>query len=298
MEVEMRSEHINEQPTRRASTPRLFRPWQGSVLRWLVALIWLFVTLFPIYWLLNVVFSPPGSAVAIEPRLLPTSIGAGMGKFQEITADASFGQAYLVSFLYATLQILGILIVTSLAAYEFALFEFPGKNFLFLLALSSMMVPPAVTLIPLFRTVAWLGWLNSFQGLAIPGMASALSLFIMRQHMEDIPIDLIDAAEIDGASHFQTFRYVALPLAKNALVMVGIVAFVFTWSNFLWPLVVTNSPRMYTVSVLIAGLSASQSFTPIDKVIGAYFLAMLPPVLIYLFLQRFILESITLSGFE
>jgi multiple sugar transport system permease protein len=298
METDLRTRSARIEPKGRARMRFWNTPPLGFIWRWLPALAWLFITLFPVYWLFNVVFLPSGSAVAIQPQLFPTSLSAGFEKLGEIAANTSFGHAYLVSFIFASLQIFGMLVITSLAAYEFALFDFPGKNFLFLLALSSMMVPPAITLIPLFRMIASIHWINTFQGLAVPGMASALSLFIMRQHMEEIPVDLIDAAEIDGASHFQTFRYVAVPLSKNALLTVGIVAFVYAWSSYLWPLVVANSPNMYTVSVLVAGLSATRSYTTIDQVIGAYFLAMLPPVLIYLFLQRFIMENVTLSGFE
>jgi len=270
----------------------------GNILKWVLALAWLVISIFPIYWLFNVVFSPPGMAASLSPRLFPTSFSAGITKITQMADTGSFLHAYVITFYYAIVQILGILIITSMAAYEFALFKFPGKDVLFIIAISAMMVPQAVTLIPLFRMVSSFHWVNTIQGLAFPGMASALSLFIMRQYMEDIPKDLIDAASIDGASHLGTFRYVAIPLARNAMFTVGTLAFVFAWGNYLWPLLVSTSPNWYPVSVLTAGMSSAHTYNTIDQVIGAYFLASIPPVLVYIFLQRFIINSIALTGIK
>lgn len=270
----------------------------GNSFKWIVAIAWLVVSIFPIYWLFNVVFSPSGMAASLTPRLFPTSFTAGFTKIAQVADTGSFLHAYLITFYYAIVQILGILLITSLAAYEFALFKFPGKDVLFIVAISAMMVPQAVTLIPLFRMVSSFHWVNTIQGLAFPGMASALSLFIMRQYMEDVPKDLIDAASIDGASHLGTFRYVALPLARNALFTVGTLAFVFAWGNYLWPLMVGTSPSWYTVSVLTAGMSSAHTYNTIDQVIGAFFLASIPPVVVYIFLQRFIINSIALTGLK
>ncbi len=139
-----------------------------------------------------------------------------------------------------------------MAAYEFAQYEFPGKNFLFILALSALMVPFVVTLIPTYRIVAELRWLNSIQGLAIPGMASAFALFLLRQFMENLPKDLLDAARVDGATHFGVYRFVALPLSSNGLVTMGVLGFMFAWGNFIWPLVINSKAQWYTVSLAVS----------------------------------------------
>lgn len=221
-----------------------------------------------------------------------------MVKIQQILAKGPFLKATMTSFVYAYFQIAGMLLVTSLAAYEFSLFDFPGKNVLFTLALTGMMVPLAVTIIPMFRVVVALKWVNTMAGLAVPGMASALSLFIIKQLMEDIPRELIEAAEIDGASHFRIYWNIVLPQSINALLTVSILTFVYVWGSFLWPLIVSNKPDGYTISVLVASLSGTTAYTPIDQLVAAYFLAAIPPVLVYIFLQRFIVDSVARSGIK
>lgn len=268
------------------------------IIRWLIVLVCAAIVIFPIYWLFNVVFSPPGMAVAITPRLYPTSFSAGIEKIQQVLTKGPFLNSLGVSFLYASFQVIGILVVTSLAAYEFSLCKFPGKNVLFIIALSGMMVPLAVMAIPLYRVIVALKWMNTLQALAVPGMASALSLFIIKQYMENIPVELIEAAKIDGASNFKTFLFIVLPQSINALLTVGIINFVFAWGNFLWPLLVSNKPGSYTASVLVAMLSATTAYTPIDQLVAAYLLVTIPPVLVFIFLQRYIVESVTISGIK
>jgi len=268
------------------------------IVRWTLAIICMVVALFPIYWLINVVFSPPGMAIAITPRLFPTSFLDGIIKIQQMMAKGPFVGSIINSFVFATVQILGMLLICSLAAYEFALFNFPGKNVLFLIALSGMMVPLAVTIIPMFRIVASLKWINTIQGLAVPGMASALSLFIIKQFLEDIPRELIEAAEMDGASHFGIYWHIVLPQSINALATVGILNFVFAWGSFLWPMLVVNKPGSYTISVLVTSFAGSAAYTPIDQLVAAYLIAAIPPILVYIFLQRFIVQSIAMTGIK
>lgn len=173
-----------------------------SLIRWVIALLWVIVAVFPLWYTFSVVFSPPG--VPVTQQFYPSSFRAGIVKVIDVVTQENLNiiRASGITFLFAGLQVIGMILVTSLAAYEFALFEFPGKKVLFMVALSSLMIPAAVTLIPLYKIAINLNWLNTFQGLAVPGMASALALFIFRQFMESLPRELIDAAEIDGASHF------------------------------------------------------------------------------------------------
>lgn len=266
--------------------------------RYLIAFLILIIVLFPLYWVLNVVFAPPGSTIVVTQKFYPTSLSAGIEKIIDVIKLGPFSRAYFVTLLYASLQISGMLIITSMASFEFALFNFPGKNALFILALSAMMVPQAVTILPLFKFISALGWVNTLQGLAVPSMATSLYLFILKQYMEEIPLELIEAATIDGVSHFGIYRHIVLPLSKNALFTVSILSFVFAWGNFLWPIIVSNSPKWYTISVLVAGLSAKTSYTTTDQVVTAYLLASIPPIIIYIFLQRFIIDSVAMSGIK
>ncbi len=276
---------------RKRSTP-------GNILKWTVAVFWLVITVFPIWWMFNVVFSKGGEQVALSPRLYPTSLPGGIANIQAVLSGTPFLRNYLISFAFAFVQITGMLLVCSMAAYEFALFRFPAKDMVFLMALSAIMVPQVVTLIPTYRIVVKLGWLNTIQGLAIPGVASAFGLFLLRQFMENLPRELLDAAEIDGASHFGVYWHVALPLSWNGLITLSVLGFMFVWGSYLWPLVVATKAEWYTVSVAVASYLNPQSWLTINVVMAASFLGAVPPILIYIALQRYIVEGIALTGLK
>ncbi len=161
------------------------------------------MALFPIWWMFNIVFSEPGIPIAINPRLYPTSLTAGIENIKAGAChEAHVIDAYMHSLEYSFLTIIGSLLLTSMAAFEFALFEFPGKKYLFGIILLALMIPTAVTLVPTYLLVAKLGWVNKMQGLVVPGLASAFGLFMLTQFFRDIPRELMDAAQIDGANSF------------------------------------------------------------------------------------------------
>jgi len=282
----------------RRAAPALAGLKPGPLLRWAFALLWFVVTVVPVWWMFNIVFTAGGVPIAINPRLYPTSIPAGIENIAYIVTQTPILHSFMISFTYAFVQILGMLVVVPMAAYEFALFRFPGRNALFLLALSALMVPGAVTLIPLYKLVSSLGWLNTLQGLAVPWMASPFALFVFKQFMETLPRELLDAAEIDGASHFTTYRSIALPLSLNAAVTLSVLTFMSSWGNFIWPLVVANKPDWYTVSLTVAQFYQPSSHATIEVVMTAAFMAALPPIVFYAFLQRYIIQGIALTGLK
>jgi multiple sugar transport system permease protein len=269
-----------------------------DILRWLVALLWVVVAVFPLWYTFSVVFSPPG--VPVTQQFFPSSFSAGIEKITAVLTQTNLNilKASGVTLLYAALQVAGMIFVTSLAAYEFALFDFPGKNFLFILALSSLMMPAVVTLIPLFQVTIQLNWLNTLQGLAVPGMASALALFIFRQFMESLPHELIDAGEIDGASHFAIYRLIIMPLSANAVLTVTVWAFVNAWANYIWPLVILTKPEMFTVSLVAAAQVGQRSWTTVDFAMATYLISAIPPILLYVFLQRYIIQGFSTTGLK
>ncbi|WP_244540211.1 carbohydrate ABC transporter permease [Kaistia soli] len=267
-----------------------------TILKWALALSIAAVALFPIWWMVNVVFALPGEPVSLNPRLWPTSIPAGIDKIRLILTETDFLRAYGISLLYAVLTIAGVLIIGSLAAFEFALFDFPGRKLLFGIVMLSLMVPTAVTIIPTYLLTSQLGWLNTMQGLVIPGVASAFGLFMLIQFMRAIPMDMIEAARLDGASHFQVYWHVALPLCSNALVTLAILTFMQTWGNYMWPLIVSSRPEMYTVGQVVGLFNSPLSHQTVDTVMTANLLAAIPPLLFFLIFQRKIVEGIAMSG--
>jgi len=269
-------------------------PW--VLVKWLAAFSIAIVMVFPIWWMVNVVFADPGVPLSLNPRLYPTSLSAALENIQRILNETNYLRAYYVSVAYTILTIAGVLIIGSLAAFEFALFDFPGKRILFALVMLSLMVPTAATLIPTYLLVSKIGWVNSLQGLVVPGLASAFGLFLLTQFMRSIPREMLEAARLDGATHFQLYRFIVLPLSKTALVTLAILTFMRTWGNFIWPLVISQKPDMFTVSQVVSLLNASNSHTTVDVVMTANLLAALPPLIFFLIFQRQIVEGIASSG--
>ncbi|GAP13071.1 carbohydrate ABC transporter membrane protein 2, CUT1 family [Longilinea arvoryzae] len=270
----------------------------SQVLKWIVAMIILIVMVFPIWWMFNVVFTEPGVPISINPRLYPSSLQAGIDNISQVLSDSKILHAFLISIGYVVFQVIGILLLSSMAAFEFALFKFPGKRFLFMLALLSMMIPAAVTLVPTYLLVVKIGWLNTLQGLVVPGLASAFGLFMMTQFMENLPRELFDAGEIDGLNHFGLFWQIALPLSKNAIITLAILQFVRTWGNYIWPLVIASNQQAYTISQVVGLYNNPMTYTTVNVIMATNLLATLPTILFYFFFQRFILEGIAMTGIK
>jgi ABC-type glycerol-3-phosphate transport system permease component len=267
-----------------------------TILKWAIALCAVVVATFPIWWMVNVVFAHPGEPVSINPRLYPTSLTAGLEKIRMILAETDYLRAYYTSLAYSLLTIAGVLLIGSMAAFEFALFEFPGKRLMFAVVMVSLMVPTAVTIVPTYLLTAKLGWLNTMQGLVVPGLASAFGLFMLIQFMKTLPREMLEAARLDGATHFQLYLYFALPLSRNALVTLAILTFMRTWGNFTWPLIVAPNPEIYTVGQVVGLFNSPFSHQTVDVVMTANLLAALPPLIFFLIFQRKIVEGIAMSG--
>lgn len=273
---------------------RRFTLW--TALKWALAIAIALVAVFPIWWMINVVFAQAGEPVSLNPRLWPTSFSAGLDKIQTIFAETGYLRAYGISILYALLTIAGVLLVGSLAAFEFSLFEFPGRKLLFGVVLLALMVPTAVTIIPTYVLTSRLGWLNTMEGLVVPGLASAFGLFMLVQFMRAIPRDMIEAARLDGAGHFQIYWHVVLPLCRNALVTLAILTFIQTWGNYMWPLIIGTKEELYTVGQVVGLFNSPLSHHTVDTVMTANLLAAVPPLIFFLIFQRQIVQGIAMSG--
>jgi multiple sugar transport system permease protein len=273
---------------------RRFTVW--TALKWVLAIAIALLAVFPIWWMINVVFAQAGEPVSLNPRLWPTSLSAGIDKIQTIFAQTGYLRAYGISILYALLTIAGVLLVGSLAAFEFSLFDFPGRKLLFGVVLLALMVPTAVTIIPTYVLTSRLGWLNTMEGLVVPGLASAFGLFMLVQFMRAIPKDMIEAARLDGAGHFQIYWHVVLPLCRNALVTLAILTFIQTWGNYMWPLIVGTKEELYTVGQVVGLFNSPLSHHTVDTVMTANLLAAVPPLIFFLIFQRQIVQGIAMSG--
>jgi multiple sugar transport system permease protein len=275
-----------------------FRFNLGTSINWFFALVFLVMALFPIWWMFNITFSEPGVPIAINPRLYPTSFSAGIENIRQVLSQANVLSAYAHSLEYAFLTVIGSLLLSSMAAFEFALFDFPGKKILFTLVLVALMIPTAVTLVPTYLLVADLGWVNKMEGLVVPGLASAFGLFMLTQFFEDIPRELMDAALIDGDNHFGVYWHVVLPLSQNALATMAILTFMTTWGNYIWPMVIAKNNDIITVSQMINWYNDPNSFMTVNLMMTAFLLAAVLPIIIYLIFQRQIIQGISITGLK
>lgn len=192
---------------------------------------------------------------------------------------------------------LGVLI-SAMAGFAFARFNFRFKNLLFIIILSTFMVPLEAIIIPLYSMVKSLGWLYTWQGLIIPGLANGLVIFLFKQFFEEIPQDLIDAALIDGASWFRIFSRIIIPISKPVLISGALVVFVGTWNSFFWPLIVAPNPELRVVTVAIAASSQTEHVTIWPALFGGTVIATIIPILLIFPFQRYYIKGIATTGIK
>ena len=251
------------------------------------------VMLLPFAWMLSTSLKTPPETFTYPPIWIPKTIA--WDNYAKTIAAMPFGRFYLNSLIVTVSVTLLQILTSSLAAFAFARLRFRGRNALFLLYLATLMIPFQVTMIPNFIIVRLLGWYDTYQALILPPAFSAFSTFLLRQYFRGIPFDLDEAARIDGASSFRIWWSVILPLSGPVLAALAIFVSLNTWNDFLWPLIVTNSPAMRTLPV---GLSTFQGQFKVEwnLLMAGSVIAMLPMLAIYILAQRWFIRGITLSG--
>jgi multiple sugar transport system permease protein len=206
-----------------------------------------------------------------------------------------FPRYFANSLFIAITTVLGVLATSTLAAYAFARMRFPGREVLFFVLLSTMMVPFEVTLVPNFILMRYLGWINNYAAMIIPWSASAFSIFLLRQFFRSIPSDLSDAAVIDGCGNLRFLWAIVLPLSKPALIASGLFTFLGSWNSLLWPLLVTNDPLIRPIQVGIASFITNAG-TQVQFLLAAVTISVVPIILLYLILQHWFIEGISTVG--
>lgn len=248
----------------------------------------------PFVWMISTSLKPQADVFRFPPELF--SATPEPGNYVRIFATLPFGRAILNSLVVAAGVTLLQISVCSLAAYAFACLRFRGRETLFLIYLAALMVPQQVTLIPNFILIRDLGWIDSYQGLILPYGFSSFGTFLLRQYMKTIPRELIEAGRVDGASHFQIYRVVILPLARPALAALAIFTFVAQWNNFLWPLITTTKPEMQVTTVALATLQG-QFNTDWPLLMTGSVIAIVPMLIVFALGNRSFIAGITTSGF-
>jgi multiple sugar transport system permease protein len=220
-----------------------------------------------------------------------------LDNYVAILTRSPFGRWFAVSFAVATISTLSVLFFDSLIGYTLAKFRFRGREIVFVAILSTLMIPTEMLVIPWYVMARSMGWLDTLWGIMFPGMMSGFGVFLMRQFFLGVPDELIDAARIDGLNEFQIFWQVALPLVAPALSALAIFAFLGNWTAFLWPLIVTTSPNLYTVPVGLASLSGEFQ-TDWEMIMTGASIATIPTLVVFIVLQRNIVNGIMLTGLK
>lgn len=279
----------------RAHTVHVIKKTSKLTLAHLLLLIGSLAMIIPFLWMLSTALKTDRQAYIFPPEWIPDPFV--WGNFSEVWEALPFGRFFINSTLVAVLVTLGQLVTCSLGAFAFARLNFPGRDRLFLLYLGTMMIPFQVTMIPVFILMRWLKWLDTYQGLIVPCIFSAYGTFLLRQFFRTIPRDLEDAAKIDGCSYLRIFWNVALPLSKPALATLGIFVFMWSWNNFMWPLLITNRLEMKTLPL---GLSyfLGQYTIYWNLLMAGTTLTVVPVLVVFFFAQRYFIEGITLTGLK
>jgi multiple sugar transport system permease protein len=255
------------------------------------------IMLAPFAWMILSSFMTAKEVIARPLTWFPSSL-----RYQNYEALANavpLGRMYLNSAIVTTLTALGVLTTSALAGYGFAKFQFPGRDALFLLVLATMMIPFFVVLIPVFYLISQLNWVNTYPGLIVPNIVTGFGIFLMRQYMLSLPDEVLDAARVDGASEFEIFWRIALPLSTPVIGALGILSFVYHWNSFLWPLVVARSDDMWTVPVGLNSLRVyASSAEVINQQMAGAALAIVPVMAVFLMLQRYFVRGIALTGLK
>lgn len=251
--------------------------------------------LLPFVWMVSTSFKFPQEVISFPPTLIPKV--ATLSNYKNVISRVPLARMFRNSVFLSTSITLIQLFTSCLAGYVFGKFEFRGKEAIFIMILSSMMIPFQVVMIPTYLLMVAFKWVDSYKAIIIPGLFTSFGIFLMRQYMYNIPNDLIDAAKIDGCSDWGTFYRVVVPLSKPALAALGIFTFLGNWDAFLWPLIVINKESLFTLPLGIAMLS-NQWWTEYGMVMAGSTIAVIPVLLVFLLLQQRFIEGITLTGLK
>lgn len=262
-----------------------------TILAYTVLAVGGLLMVFPFLWMLLTSLKP--FQEIFDLKLIPQS--ATLDNYRQVILETQFPRWFLNSLVVAVVTTLSVLFFDALAGYTIAKLRFPGKGVIFVLILSTLMVPTEMLIIPWYVMSVKNGWVNTYWGLLFPGLMSAFGVFLLRQFFQTLPNDLLDAGRIDGLTEFGVFWRVAFPLVRPALAALGIFTFLGNWNAFLWPLVIVQTADMRTLPVGVA-LFSGEAGTAWNLIMAASSLAVLPVLLVFLFFQRQIIEGVVLTG--
>lgn len=251
------------------------------------------VMLFPFVWMLSTSFKLPSEVYDLS--IIPKTVT--LNNYRTVLMSNMFGRWFLNSLFVAIISTITTVFFASMVGYAFAKKKFPGQNFFFLMILSSLMVPVEMLIIPWYITAVKNGWTDSYWGIMFPGLITAFGVFLMKQFMEGVPTDMLDAARIDGMNELSIWWYIAMPQVRSAIAALGIFTFLGSWNAFLWPVIIIDSPAMRTLPVGIS-LFATENAANWHLSMTAASIALIPVLIVFALFQKHIIEGITITGMK
>ncbi|NLJ74101.1 MAG: carbohydrate ABC transporter permease [Firmicutes bacterium] len=267
----------------------------GKLVTHLILMIGLVIMIIPFLWMVTTSLKEIWEVFTPQMQWLPeTPIWQN---YVDAWNYAPFGRYYLNTAFVSISVVVLQLTICSLAAFALSRLEFPGRDIIFYGILGTMMLPGTIMLVPSYLVLHWLGWIDTYWALIIPAVFNAFGIFLLRQFFMTIPKDLDDAAIIDGCSRFGVLWRMIIPLSKPALAAIGLMTFMGQWNSFMWPLIVTNSENMRTITVGIS-MFKDQFSNMWTLMMAASTTATIPLLILFFFSQRFFIEGITLTGMK
>jgi len=266
-----------------------------KILLYIFLIVTGFITIAPFIWMISASFMADGQASVYPPRFFPVKIIYDQYNllFTRLNVAVNFVNSLVLSMLITLIS----LFFNSMAGYAFAKYRFAGRDKLFKLLLSSMIIPAQVTMLPLFLMLKSMGLINTYMAIVIPGLANIFGIFLIRQYAMSIPDSLIEAARIDGATDFQIYYKVILPLSKPILVTLAIFTFMGVWNDFLWPLIALTDNSMYTLPVALANLMGEHTKDP-ELMMAGSVITIIPVIIVFLALQSYYIKGIMMGSIK
>jgi len=261
-----------------------------TIIGYLLMILAVLVIGLPVYWMIIGAFKLSTEIYRIPPTWIP--LQPTLANFPNAWNAAPFGRYYINSTV-TTLMGTGFELYFAItSAYAFQYLRFPFKEPLFIVLLAALMIPAQITILPNYITVADFGWINSYWGIVVPGAATAYGTFLLRQYFRSLPSEILDAAKVDGATHWRMMWSIVFPLAKPGIITFLLISLVAKWNDFLWPLIVTNTREMRTLPIGIYWLRAEQGNIDWGMIMAGTLFVVLPVAIIFLFAQRYIVSGI------
>jgi multiple sugar transport system permease protein len=271
------------------------RRWILTVVLLVIGVLW---TL-PSLWALVTSLKQTPAIFKLPPLWIPAPIT--LDQYLAIFSNdrsTDIARSLLNSVVYAVLSTVLVVLISALAAYPLARMKFPGRDVVFWSIVGSLMVPGVINIVPLYLLMYSFGWISTYQALVVPQLASAFGVFLLRQFFLSLPSELEDAARIDGANSWDTFRRILLPLSQAALGTLAILTFQWSWNDFTWPLIILNQQSMFTLPVALSLLQTAYSATSYGPIMAGAVVSALPLLLVFLLANRQIVEGVKLSGLK